>query len=158
MIKMRKNVFETNSSSEHSISFAKPEKNYVLHDNLFIRDGVLEIELGQFGWGIDWYNDPYTKLQYALTMVYSGETPYTDDGTWDKSKEAFYKTDGFNEIFNLLHKKYDIEEIKIKSFDGYIDHNSCYGSLDDFLNDYNVTLEDFIFNPNVILNIDNDNH
>lgn len=157
---MRKNVFETNSSSAHSISFAKSKKPYTVHDNLFIENGVLEIELGQFGWGIDSYNDPYTKLQYALTMVYEVETPYTDDGTCDKDNKAFYKTDGFNEIFNLLHEKYDIKEIEIESFDGYIDHQSRYGydSLDDFLNDYNVTLENFIFNPNVILEIDNDNH
>ena len=43
---------------------------------------------------------------------------------------------------------------------GYIDHQSCedYGCLDHFLNRYGVTLEQFIFDPNVTLITDNDNH
>lgn len=163
MKKVRYNVFETNSSSMHSIIIGNLNLNLnIKNENVFRcfidNEGILEIPLGKFGWGVDWYTDPYTKLQYALTMVYETETPYINNR--GKNESAFYETSGYNEILDLLRSKCNVQHINIRSFDGYIDHQSRedYHSLDDFLNEYDVILEDFIFNPNVILKIDNDNH
>lgn len=160
MIKIREQVFETNSSSAHSVYVRWSDNAVFEYDSImscvdkYLNE--LEIELGCFGWDIYSYSDAYTKLQYALTMVYETEVPFIEG----KDQSAFYETDGYNEILSLIHDKCGVNKISIKSFDGYIDHQSYedYNSLNDFLNDYGVTLEEFIFCPNVILHTDNDNH
>ena len=176
MIKVREQVFETNSSSAHSISVHG--KSSLAHNYLDIiheidEFGELEVELGEFGWGIDYYTDALTKLQYALTMVYEVEVDsdvknclsqvwnfyalYESDK--DKIKEAFYETEGYKEIADLLRRTCGVEKLTVCNFDGYIDHQSSedYRSLNDFLNDWDIDLEDFIFSENVTLRISNDN-
>jgi len=171
MIKIRYGVFETNSSSCHSISFSNKYKRITksklkyetIKDNAKeLRDIVngnydhsLEIPLGEFGWGVQTYNDCYTKLQYALTMAYVTECGYSSNG------QGFEETDGYKKILDLLKEEIGCEFLIVSNFeDGYIDHQSCYdySSLADFLSDWGVSLYDFIFNPYVKLNIDNDNH
>lgn len=48
MIKIRKNVFETNSSSTHSLVISKKDRGYD-YDGLVIADGVLYISFGEYG-------------------------------------------------------------------------------------------------------------
>ena len=68
---VRIGVFETNSSSCHSISIDKNyfDKNtYDIYN--YIKDGALIIELGEFGWGYDESNSSYVKASYILTMCH----------------------------------------------------------------------------------------
>lgn len=175
LIKIREQVFETNSSSAHSVFIhgkISSEHNYLDIMQKVDWLGELEVELGEFGWGIDYYTDALTKLQYALTMVY--ETEIDNDiknltWTWsdldelesykNKTEKAFYETEGYKEIADLLRRTCGVEKLTVYNFDGYIDHQSCedYHSLNDFLNDWNVSLEDFIFSENITLKISNDN-
>ena len=166
---VRCGVFETNSSSSHAVSVSRRSEPY--YDTYELTesidsDGVLHSEFGEFGWGIDSYTDAETKLQYALTMVV--ETECSDA----KSIDDFYATEGFNALKNAVCERLNCTDLVVDSKceynsdydylsrDGYIDHQSCedYRSLQDFLNDYDVTLDDFIFNDNVKLIIDHDNH
>lgn len=161
--KNRDGVFETNSSSCHAVSFSKHKiMNFALptpND-----DGFLHMNFGEFGWEERRYNDPITKLRYALTMiamVHQGEF---------YNAEEFYELDDFKMIDEAVKNKIDCKGIIMDDsafvntgwfeIDGYIDHQSCecYSCLQDFLNDYDVSLEDFIFNADVILITDNDNH
>ena len=184
---IRNGVFETNSSSCHSLSINKASKieydKDMFEDWIHDDDNKLHIGFGEFGWGYDVYNDPLNKLEYALTMVLETEGRNIDD---------FYETKGFklidefvrntfecdgvaidDEIEKITHQptKWDNEKmtwvedlsrpvITWLSSDGYIDHQSCegYSCLQDFLDDWNVSLEDFVFNPGIKLIIDNDNH
>lgn len=184
---IRRGVFETNSSSMHSLSISRVGKEYdtsikySIHDD----DNKLYIPFGEFGWGYDRYDDSYHKLQYALTMVFA------TDARDAVCADDFYNTEGFKEINELIKEKFNCDGIVIKdrfethsyyrtkwddekrgwvedkndlyvylTCDGYIDHQSCegYSSLQDFLNSYGITLEDFIFDPGIELIIDNDNH
>ena len=167
---IRENIFETNSSSMHSLIIGK-NPNYFYEDLYPERDGYVHSRFGEFGWGIDTYADPRTKLEYALTMIAETEAA--------TSMEEFYQTDGMkmiNELFcKVIHgckgvivdgifetetyTNYAGEIREYVDFDGYIDHQSCeYDSLRDFLDDWGVDLERFIFDENVALHIDNDNH
>ena len=159
---IRQNIWETNSSSMHSLQINNTHvSNYsgLRIDN----DGYIHSEFGEFGWGYDEYYDPREKLSYALTMVAETEK-YT-------SEDEFYHTAGFNAIENLIVDKLGCLGVIVDDADiyktswgvnhtGYIDHQSCegYGSLQDFLNDYSITLEEFIFSDGVGLIIDNDNN
>ena len=168
---IREDCFETNSSSNHTLSI-KNKKDF----NFDIKpsdDGYIYCSFGEFGWEIENYNDAGTKLTYALTMVAETE-PYS-------SEEEFYNTEGFNIINNCIKEELHCKGIIIEDpgfevieykayngkhkfylkFNGYIDHQSSsddYKSLRDFLDDWGIDIKRFIFDLNVVLHTDNDNH
>lgn len=161
--KIRKGVWETNSSSCHSVSISKNKiMNFALPG--LDEDGFLIAHFDEFGWEINRYNNPTSKLSYALTMV----AMIHNEEFFNEVE--FYELDDFKMIEDVVKNKIpDCEGIQMAEhsfdnefwgIDGYIDHQSyeCYSCLQDFLNDYDITLEDFIFNANVILQTDNDNH
>lgn len=181
---IRSKVWETNSSSCHAIYCNGDD--FIEDDISFLKsciedDGYLHIKFGEFGWEVEDYTDCFTKLQYALTMVAETECRYrpmqSEDDTID-----FEKTEGLKAINDLIADKLDcagvivdseMELVKYDSnwnkgvtmiglsHDGYIDHQSStddYNSLQDFLDYYGISLETFIFDPNVVLHTDNDNY
>lgn len=63
--KVRRGVFETNSSSTHAISIAEaPTFTDTLHPN---DDGVVQIEVGEYGWEWETYSDAWSKASYLAT-------------------------------------------------------------------------------------------
>ena len=182
MKQIRKSLFETNSSSTHSISIANPfDKECFANDlNTFVNpdDNYLHVEFGEFGWGYEKYNDCYTKLQYLLTLIAEINKR---DGYHQKllSLDDFYLFDEFMLLESIICEKCGCKGICIDSkietteldvvspegnhyisvyMNGYIDHQSHedYYSIFDFLDD--LSIEQFIFNPQITLIIDNDNH
>ena len=184
MKQVRKNIFETNSSSTHSVSISgdsNPSTYTCTLDQYVSDDGYLHIKFGEFGWGYDEYTDDYVKLQYLLTMI--AETHKNDFyHPGYTSLDEFYDLDDFILLESIIceHVK-DCKGIKVESevndsvhnditdkdgnpchiieIDGYIDHQSYedYDCLNDFLDDWDLTIEKFLFNDNVELIIDNDN-
>lgn len=170
--KIRYGMWETNSSSCHSVCISKHKLMNFAMPTPDPSDNFLHVTFGEFGWEVHEYNDPLTKLKYALTMVAMVENP--------KNEDEFYETEGFKAIDEVVKNKLNCNGVVVEDdfaiqrwestrtgkyyeeleIDGYIDHQSCedYNSLQDFLNDYDVTLEDFIFNSDVILKTDNDNY
>lgn len=180
---IRRGVFETNSSSTHSVTvIGKDSYRFGIYEGdvpeIFTdfkvdpRYNKILVDFGEFGWGPAAYNDPMIKLSYALTMVAVTEAHNIS------SSNLFFVTKGFKDINDLIADKFNCSGIFIDSdinisnygtddkpsyyisIDGYIDHQSGsdrYDSLDSFLNDYDISLEDFIFDKNVILIISNDN-
>lgn len=170
MIKIRQAIFETNSSSSHSLQIA--DVHNINHDllKLFIdRDGTFRIMPEEFGWEFNSYRDAYTKLQYAFEMIYETELSYDDHEVIEMSHDLnkIYQTDGFKALKTLLMSIYkDCTDviIDIEVWDdyyplGYIDHQSYegYRSLQNFLDSYDITLEQFIFDNGVCLETGNDN-
>lgn len=184
---IRYGVFETNSSSTHSISIGnfedkllnfiqKPDYEYNEDTGEFedttVYDGNIHVTFGEFGWQEDTYNDVYTKLIYALTMVIETEGGHYNRGKI-KSIEDYYESEGFKAIEKLVRKHchcgiviedsnivfHETESGGYISHNGYIDHQSCeeYKSLKDFVDHYKISLEDFIFNTDITLVTDNDN-
>lgn len=66
--KIREDVFETNSSSVHSLVISndgrEPSK-FKLN-----KDGEIEIDFGQFGKDLCFYTSQYDKLSYLITCLY----------------------------------------------------------------------------------------
>ena len=171
MRKIRKNVFETNSSSMHSVCIRGRKRLDRPNLPILPLDNKVISEFGEFGWEIENYSDQETKLSYLLTMI--AETSYRKENKCD-----FYELDDFKMVEDVICKYCNCEGIKLKGefevkrgswdgkeyyyldFDEYIDHQSHedYSCLQDFLDDYGVTIEEFIFSPNVILHTDNDNN
>ena len=142
MIKIRKGIFETNSSSMHSFVLNKKGKNSVNTSDFapYIKDNILTIEMNrEFGWGPDKITDQYERAGYVAV-------------------DAKYDDDKLERLAKLLKEKLYVEEVEFigsKDEDGnfddcFIDHQSqgmsgCVNSL-----------EDFIFGDGTLY-IDNDN-
>ena len=178
---IRSGLWETNSSSTHTVYFTSGDMQEDISElSKYIQnDGYLHIEFGEFGWEIKSYTDAYTKLQYALTMAFVTEcTEIVKD---DKDTFSFEETAGYKDINDLIACRLHCSGIKIDSKiklrsyedsdgtivmyltcnDGDIDHQSStdiYNSLQDFLDYYEISLERFIFDSNVVLHTDNDNY
>jgi hypothetical protein len=130
-------VFESTSSSSHSISFSTGIPSRV--DMLPRSDDGYHISTGEFGWGPETHTDAVTKASYCLT--YAKNKP---------DKLEMLRNTLEAEGFNPLH--FD----GVESEDGYIDHQSDDVGESAFSS--SSKLLRFIFDPQSRLVIDNDNH
>lgn len=155
MKKVRVGVFETNSSSSHSISIAtdqdlkyhiKKVLNKIVLDHLPIDNlGTCSIYSGEFGWEEQTYNDAAAKASYCLT--------------WAKQYGNKQHLDMLKRVIKEFTNAKRVKFVKSGSDSypwGYIDHQSDGIAAPAFASD--TTLECFIFNTESWLKTDNDNH
>jgi hypothetical protein len=150
MRKIRRGVFETNSSSTHSITLSNDS---VIKDRIHINDNnECIIYTGKFGWEVESYNDSATKASYALTYAANIGNPEKRYELLEMLKESIKMEVGID-----VSVIFDIDTESNEYFaNGYIDHQSFDVAEDVF---FDVeTLHKFIFDRNSVLNTDNDNH
>ena len=131
---IRRGVFETNSSSTHSLSISDSH-NYIIiktdEDNNIVISGEFK-----FGWGYDELYDFEDKVAY-----YYLDNMYDEDSI-DFLKEVIIDETGANDVI------FDINE-----YYSWIDHQS-HGTTDGLTRE---ELKDFLFNPNSYIILKNDN-
>lgn len=133
---IRRNTFETNSSSTHCLTVGSGEKEFPKLDN----DGNLEIWLGEYGWEIDEYYALCDRISYVFSCLYD----YKD------SNSSLNKL--FNDLLDYIKNQTGANEIIFKATDYYVDHGDEHLILDfDWL-------IDFMFNKGGYFTTDNDNH
>ena len=149
---IRQAVFETNSSSTHSLSISSGDSTDLLSTLPLDEEGNVVLIGGEFGWEIEDYTDADIKANYAAI--------YVESWAGEKSEE-------YREVLNSVIKQqtgclsvvYDLntswEEGKDSS---YIDHQSVEGGQLDYLFEDPELLRQFIFNPCSVLHTDNDNY
>lgn len=134
----RKNVFETNSSSVHTITISKHAYNRTNVPNTLI------FEYGEFGWGIDTLDTPEEKASYLYTAIadrddrnsllsmISGACASVEcDAVFGVTTDGFWET-------------------------GYIDHSERLGQFVDTVLDSDDTLLRYLFgNGKIYLYNDN---
>ena len=160
---IRNGVFESNSSSMHSVS-VRGERNL---NEYYHPDGVIAIKLDEYGWEGDSLCDFYDKLEYAMSMVLHTEYPgFNHFNKFTVDQDELESLEGYKLLLDAIRKHGDCERIIIKKRNsyvypyGYIDHQSYedYSSLADFLKDWNIDAERYLFDDDVVVHIDNDNH
>lgn len=131
---IRIGVFETNSSSAHSISIADETKKFFLEPLYPDENGVITLCGGEYGW--DWFktNETEEKANYAAQQFSNNQDML------DMLTEIILETTG---ALNVVYGNLD---------DGYIDHDSV-----GILPKDKVDLKNFIFNKNSWLFGGNDN-
>jgi hypothetical protein len=150
-------VFETNSSSTHSISIAASSDG--VYDTIPVDDdGVVHLHGGNFGWEWDRYNDAETKANYCAIDAYNkySETyngPIVTDEVVEARiqmlKEVIMEVTGAIEVvFDFTVNEWD------NNNNAFIDHQSSGTAHEAFEN--KETLKDFIFNPASVLWTGND--
>ena len=157
MINIRNNVFETNSSSSHSIVMTKQDTYLDTVEPspwAFDEDGSYRIwneedlEFGRYPFDVlcDWEGRCY----YAIAS-------YGDAEHLEQIEEICRKHVKDFTYFKMPNRHaWDDDEEDAESY-GYVDHQSM-GLLQAFLKKHNVTLEDFIFNDKYVVIIDGDEY
>lgn len=139
MKQIRSSVFETNSSSSHSISIYSG--NSPVLSTITPCSGKIVLEGGRFGWEYDHFNDPLTKANYcALDCILS-----EDNENLQMLIDVVKEHTGALEVV-----------INIDLNDSYIDHQSIGVSLGAF--ESKDLLKRFLFDRRSVLTTDNDNH
>lgn len=165
MKNIRTAVFETNSSSMHSLAIRGKDE--------ISRPGQLRGYFGEYGWGYETLNTCDEKLSYVLTALASlSEADECKLGM----QEACKRLEGFKyfQWLNEMVKDYTGNVIDMDYEGGgwypfgYIDHQSWnYAEthpepLTAFWSnekaDFQTKMRDFIFNDKYTVIIDNDNH
>lgn len=146
MIKIRKNMFETNSSSVHSIVYSKEG----LEDSKLYKnpDGYIIASYGVFDKDRRYYDSQNDKLSYLLTQIF-----YLAGG-WNPDIRYDYR---FETLEKIVCDYADADGIIIDlSTEPYIDHQSI-PEWDTIINlwDENEVIN-FIFNKNIMLKTDCD--
>ena len=156
MLQIRKNVFETNSSSTHSLVISNNERAY--NYSLPVEDGVLTIPFGEFGWGPELLTTPIEKLSYLITDridLYEIPEEIKDDD--DAIQSLISDSKPISEIIDTIKGCCpEVKEVRFKLDDwtyfGDIDHQSSGTSYQD-----NLSIEEIVFSNKIIIMIDNDN-
>lgn len=164
MRQIRSGVFETNSSSTHSVSVRCGkglQQNWMPVGN----DGYIHASLDEFGWEIETYRDQDAKLSYLLTMAYMKNPPSVHSWSDEYSKpddiKRFMKTKDFKMISDAVAKYAGCKGVMLDGIDGgYIDHQSHedYMTTQEFLDEYGVDVIEFVYGRGVYVHTDNDNH
>ena len=169
MVKVRNKVFETNSSSVHTVTFDRTPE-----DGLYKPDCHGEpctVSMGEFGWsGVcnSWRN----KFSY-LTLIIWETIPYKEQqeingSLWCSDKDKYENAINFlknhpdyQRIEKLVCENINASEI-VWVGEGYIDHQSYedFGNLAGWLKYNNINGDDEIVNfifGNSWIDISNDN-
>lgn len=154
---IRKGVFETNSSSTHSICISSSDN---LTDYLDIRvDGTLVLTGGQFGWEWRTYYDALTKANYCAVYALNCHRYDKDRVELEMLEKVLQEVTGAKRVKFCIADDYDCKDKIDEEGDtlhwSYIDHQSSSVCASAFSNV--DRLKQFIFNPESVLQIGNDN-
>ncbi len=145
---IRNGVFETNSSSTHSVSVTV-DPDTVLDGYAPDDDGIIRLHGMQFGWEVENYDDVYTKMVYALQYLTYINNPEYIQQFYDVVKEHTGASDIIIDNFDLRKFEYGY---------GYIDHQSVDDSDINSVFFDRDKLKMFIFSSKSVLHTDNDNY
>ena len=160
MKQIRRNVFETNSSSSHSLVITTDNEHYTreeINKNFYMTDGIVRL------WesSLEFYRSPFNmlvtfkdKLRYAIAS--------SNGNLVDECREICKKyVDGFTD-FEFDTKDY-VWDSKVNDYIEADDPIPNYGGTDDYqiegwLKHYNVSLEEFLTNKRYIIIVDGDEY
>lgn len=151
-MKIRQSVFETNSSSMHSLVIAKnghtQEFKELLEHKYIGEKGVYNIWDSE----IDFDRSPFRILNNAIDKLLYLIADTTKDETRKELLEMFYQV--YPEIKELkFPKSYNDDEVEY----GYVDHQSK-GFVTNYLLENNILAKDFITNTKYSIIIDGDEY
>ena len=153
MINIRRNVFETNSSSSHSITIPFPLE---LEDcNLIVNDeGYIEVALHEFCHTP--FDSQMARLAWLVQLIINSDLGHNNFWCvpgleeWNKRAWELYETEDFKELSAAIAEYANCKGIVLYfGTEGYIDHESCYPGMHSFLSGYDVSIVDFVFGKDI---------
>lgn len=157
MLKIRKGVFETNSSSMHSFSLEKVFSGFKRGFKEFkpLMNGTLVIDIDYYGrYPFKLLNTPEDKVRYLLADIFE----YGHKKEINKMLSTKNYTKEVQDILDILHKYIDFKVLKVEEIDWAIGVDHASLDIFDIIKARNIDMEEFIFNPNYVIIVDGDEY
>ncbi len=150
---IRKSVFETNSSSSHSLTMGTGDLAAVPFSPSVLRRGEVALQVGEYGWEYRRYYTPIEKLNYLLTQVTGGK----DIPTGEPEDNVRTLCESHERVAMLCRvvKEHTGCDVVVNPGSGYIDHDSEGVGMELFNNE--DTLRRFIFDQTAYVETSNNN-
>lgn len=158
--KIRKNVFETNSSSSHSLTMAQGDVIPMPLSKNELRDGKVIVRLDDYGWEWHRYYTPINKIAYLLTQALLGTGEYGDARVPAGDDEAVTRAlceenDLVARMCEVVKAHTGCELLLASGSRGSIDHDSVGNGRELFSSAAELT--QFIFSAESYIETGNDN-
>lgn len=165
---IRRGVFETNSSSMHSIVVTNNNINNVsMEDYFYVWKSPCSNKISFWHEDIEFGRSPfeilataYDKLKYAYASFFGYEADEHVDEDGNPDDELKERMESFDSVVASVFEGLtgvDYSDSLSNGEWGYVDHESC-SLLRDFLNKEDISLEEFLRNPKYIVVIDGDEY
>ena len=150
---VRKSVFETNSSSSHSLTLAKGDLVGQPFSSEVLRIGTLMLEKGEFGWGWRRFYETDEKVQYLFTQLFRDDIPQGDAAA--VTAELRGSEPRFDMLCRVIKDHTGLEVQVVPGSEGYVDHESVSVGMELFRSEND--LKQFLFSPESCIETGNDN-
>lgn len=156
MIQIRNSVFETNSSSTHSVSIAEGTDADLTDTIKPNENGEIVLTTDEYGWEVAAYSHVIDRLSYATTYAMQTARSYEETGIVYNFNHPniLLLIDTVKEHTGATSVKI-AKEAGYREY-GYIDHQSEKRAAEIFKN--KKKLEHFLFNPESEFSTNNDNY
>lgn len=150
---IRKNVFETNSSSSHSLTLSKGDLVAEPFPAEVLRQGILHLCKSEYGW--EWYRyyDAEEKARYLLTQIHYADIP--GGNAEAVTNELRAEMPEFDMLCRVIEEHTGVVVRVIPGSSGYVDHDS-QGVGRELFND-EAQLKAFLFGSTSYIETGNDN-
>lgn len=160
MRKIRRNSFETNSSSCHAINLSSP--GTTMNTDKYPEEIIIRPD--EYGWTGPWLMTPEEKTSYLVTGIQYLDK-YYDNFAEIENKSCYIEATPEWELLCRIWKEYkgtilQYGECDDYYVDGYIDHQSIYITKDLWESSEDVIygeIVNFIFNDDITVEITHDN-
>lgn len=153
---IRRSVFETNSSSSHSLTLGRGDLVSQPFSAATLRSGVVRITPDHYGWEWTRYYTAENKLAYLVTQLLQGREP---------DSESELDEAGFTEKLRATDPRFDLLcrvvsdhtgcQLLVERADCSVDHDSLGVGLELFKDE--DALRDFLFDETACVQTGNDN-
>lgn len=144
-------VFETNSSSSHSVTIGESG----IDVELVPQDGTIYVHFWDYGREVESYRNIYERISYVATYLFWAEGVWVEDVVDGQYVGSSYNVLSFEKLLmdrsGATEVRYDIGSSGYEFW--YIDHQSW-----DVWQEAYENMEDFIFDRDSCFNTDNDNN
>lgn len=143
-IKIRKSVFETNSSSSHSLTLSQSELSSMPFSKEVLKAGTIQLQKNEYGWEWQRYYAAAEKLNYLLTQLFQEDIP--DAGSPEEvTRELREQNPRFEQLCRVVKDHTGVEVRVTPGSTGYIDHESVGVGLELFKDGDDMPLKQFLF-------------
>lgn len=150
---IRKNVFETNSSSSHSLTLSESDIIAQPFTDEVLRAGTIFVTKDEYGWEWHRYYSTSNKMDYLFTQMFRDSIP----GGNPHEVTAQLREDNarFDMLCRVVEEHTGVKVLASPGSSGYIDHDSVGVGMDLF--DDEEALRRFLFTDTSCVETGNDN-
>lgn len=154
MQQVRQSVFETNSSSSHSLTLSQDNLVDLPLSALTLRRGTLSLQLSDYGWEWHRYYTPEEKANYLLTAAWGGGC--APDGSEESAVQAMREENPrVDMLCRVIEEHTGVKVLVVPGCSGYVDHQSVGVGLPLFESE--DLLKQFLFSKDAFIQTGNDN-